>query len=46
MVYGTADEALSLFVWMKVGSGEVSQDWDKFKYNKSKYKKNCCIVQV
>ena len=40
MAYGTADEAFPLFSWMKIGSGEVSQDWDKFEYNKSKYQKN------
>ena len=26
MAYGTADEALSLSSWLKIGSGEVSQD--------------------
>ena len=39
MDYGTDDEALSLFSWLKIGSGEVNQDWDKFEYNKSKHKK-------
>ena len=38
MAYGTADEALSQFSWLKIGSGEVGPDWDKFKYSKSKYK--------
>ena len=33
MAYGTAEEALSLFSWLKIGSGELSQDWDN-KYNK------------
>ena len=32
MAYGTTDEALSLFSWLKIGSWELSQDWGKFKY--------------
>ena len=44
MAYGTDDEALSLILWLKIGSGEVSQDWDKFMVNRSKYKKCCCLV--
>ena len=35
MAYGKADEALSLFSWLKIVSGELSQDWDKSKYNQS-----------
>ena len=45
MAYGRADEALSLFLWLKIGSGEVSQDWDKFKYNKSKYKNTAALCK-
>ena len=32
MAYGTADEALSLFLWLKIGSAELSQEWDKSMY--------------
>ena len=28
--YGTTDEALAPFSWLKMCSGEVSQDWDNF----------------
>ena len=41
MAYDTSDEALSLFSWLKIGSGIVNQDWGKFKYQ-SKYKKVPC----
>ena len=34
MAYGTADEALSLFLWLKIGFWELSQDWGNSKYNK------------
>ena len=46
MVYGIVDEALPLFSRLKIGSGEVNQDWDKFKYKKSKYKKNLLPWEV
>ena len=45
MAYGTANEALSLFSWLKIGSGEVSKDLDKFKYKKSKYKKTTALCK-
>ena len=32
MAYGTADEALSLFLWLEIGFGELNQDWNKSKY--------------
>ena len=45
MAYGTADEALSLFSWLKIDFGELCQDWDKPIYKKKKKKKTADLCK-